>query len=137
MSNTAGWTDERLQKLKQLWAEGMSITRIGEELNVTRSTVAGKVSRLGLPKRLAPAPDGAPSPRKKSTKAATAAKVDKSKLPLKLALREIDWSRSKCAWPKGDPKTTQFDFCGAVVVPGKPYCNEHCFEAYTTGREGG
>ena len=24
-----------------------------------------------------------------------------------------------------------------AVVPGKPYCNEHCFEAYTTSRDTG
>lgn len=38
-----------------------------------------------------------------------------------------------CQWPEGDPKQPGFHFCGATpVVPGKPYCLEHCKVAYRT-----
>ncbi|MEM6421359.1 MAG: GcrA family cell cycle regulator [Pseudomonadota bacterium] len=47
-----GWTDERVEKLKELWAEGMSASKIAKELGgVTRNAVIGKVHRLGLSNR--------------------------------------------------------------------------------------
>ncbi len=37
----------------------------------------------------------------------------------------------RCKWPIGDPKSSEFDFCTKVGLPGKPYCAEHCAQAYT------
>lgn len=46
------WTDERVEKLKQLWEEGKSASEIAKELgNVTRNAVIGKVHRMGLQAR--------------------------------------------------------------------------------------
>jgi GcrA cell cycle regulator len=43
------WTDERVELLKRLWAEGLSARQIAENLGgVTRNAVIGKVHRLGL-----------------------------------------------------------------------------------------
>ena len=49
MAETPVWTEERLEKLKELWNKGLSISQIGEELDVSRNAIAGKVYRLGLP----------------------------------------------------------------------------------------
>lgn len=35
-----------------------------------------------------------------------------------------------CQYPHGDPGTEGFGFCGAVPVPGKPYCGDHCRICY-------
>ena len=44
-----GWTDERVELLKKLWAEGLSASQIAGRLGgVTRNAVIGKVHRLGL-----------------------------------------------------------------------------------------
>ena len=131
MTEETGWTEERLKMLKALWDEGLSISQIGQRLNVTRNAVAGKAHRLSLPKRQSPI---------SSTAATVRAKVKKTEeiadeLPLRLALRKISWSRSKCVWPTGDPKTTDFSFCSKPIDPGKPYCFEHCVLAYTNTRE--
>ena len=48
------WDEEKLSKLKTLWDEGLPITKIGNELGVTRNAIAGKAHRLGLPKRNSP-----------------------------------------------------------------------------------
>ena len=46
------WTDERVEKLKRLWAEGLSASQIAAQLGgVSRNAVIGKVHRLNLPGR--------------------------------------------------------------------------------------
>ncbi|MDO5370357.1 GcrA family cell cycle regulator [Paracoccus sp. (in: a-proteobacteria)] len=64
------WTDDRVETLKRMWAEGQSASQIAKELGgVTRNAVIGKVHRLGLSNRTegeeqpaAPAPEPAPEP---------------------------------------------------------------------------
>lgn len=49
------WTDERVETLKRMWAEGQSASQIAKELGgVTRNAVIGKVHRLGLSNRVGP-----------------------------------------------------------------------------------
>ena len=49
------WTDERVETLKRMWAEGQSASQIAKELGgVTRNAVIGKVHRLGLSNRNGP-----------------------------------------------------------------------------------
>ncbi len=46
------WTDERVETLKTMWAEGKSASQIAKELGgITRNAVIGKVHRLGLSNR--------------------------------------------------------------------------------------
>src|SRR5690606_16813645 len=46
------WTDERVEKLKKLWSEGLSASQIAAQLGgVSRNAVIGKVHRLNLPGR--------------------------------------------------------------------------------------
>lgn len=62
------WTDERVETLKRMWAEGQSASQIAKELGgVTRNAVIGKVHRLGLSNRVEgddqPAASVAPEPQ--------------------------------------------------------------------------
>lgn len=46
------WTDERVEKLTKLWADGLSASQIAAQLGgVSRNAVIGKVHRLNLPGR--------------------------------------------------------------------------------------
>jgi GcrA cell cycle regulator len=46
---TMNWTDERVEKLKKLWSEGLSASQIAAQLGgVSRNAVIGKVHRLCL-----------------------------------------------------------------------------------------
>ncbi|MEQ1930103.1 MAG: GcrA family cell cycle regulator, partial [Parvularculaceae bacterium] len=50
------WNDERVELLKKYWAEGLSASQIASKMGgVTRTAVIGKVHRLGLSGRAAPA----------------------------------------------------------------------------------
>jgi GcrA cell cycle regulator len=58
------WTDERVELLKKMWAEGQSASQIAKELgSVTRNAVIGKVHRLGLSNRVG----GGDAPKGKGT----------------------------------------------------------------------
>ncbi len=61
------WTDERVELLKKLWADGLSASQIAAELGgITRNAVIGKVHRLKLSARAKPtntAPRSRPAQR--------------------------------------------------------------------------
>ncbi|MCT7374507.1 GcrA family cell cycle regulator [Chelativorans salis] len=60
------WTDERVEMLKKLWAEGLSASQIAAQLGgVSRNAVIGKVHRLKLSSRGRAA--ASPARQKKST----------------------------------------------------------------------
>jgi GcrA cell cycle regulator len=49
------WTDERIERLKELWTRGMTASQIADELGgVSRNAVIGKAHRLGLQARPSP-----------------------------------------------------------------------------------
>jgi GcrA cell cycle regulator len=65
------WTDERIDRLKELWSKGMTASQIADELGgVSRNAVIGKAHRLGLqsrpspvkPNEAGPAADGTGAP---------------------------------------------------------------------------
>lgn len=61
-----GWTEERVELLKRLWAEGLSASQIAGRLGgVTRNAVIGKVHRLGLSGRATTSRVKTPRPRRR------------------------------------------------------------------------
>ena len=69
------WTEERIDRLKELWTQGMTASQIADELGgVSRNAVIGKAHRLGLQSRPSPVkanePVPAPAPAPKASKAA-------------------------------------------------------------------
>jgi len=122
------WTDETIERLKTLWAQGHSASRIADELGegITRNAVIGKAHRLGLKARPSPVRvDGA------KTKSGSA-KAKRKKAAKKKTIGLLDLTERMCKWPIGHPGESDFHFCGAESVPGTPYCQAHCGEAYQT-----
>jgi GcrA cell cycle regulator len=57
------WTDERIDRLKDLWSNGMTASQIADELGgVSRNAVIGKAHRLGLQSRPSPVKPNEPVP---------------------------------------------------------------------------
>ena len=157
------WTEERVDVLKKLWAEGHSASQIAKQLGgVTRNAVIGKVHRLGLsgratpsrpvkrPPRLArpkpqiaadgtarPALPRASKPSERSVVAAEkAAMAALPPMPLKdgEAATILTIRDSMCKWPIGDPADPAFAFCGRKADCG-PYCKEHAKIAFQPARK--
>jgi GcrA cell cycle regulator len=160
MTDAATWTDERVELLAKLWAEGLSASQIAAQLGgVSRNAVIGKVHRLGLSGRnkvAAPAPQRARKPARPAglpsnpstfqgnpamtprpaaqPETPPAARHDPAAEELAIPMSErvtiMELRESMCRWPLGDPTTPEFRFCGQRAITGLPYCAHHAQIAY-------
>jgi GcrA cell cycle regulator len=145
-----GWTDERVELLKKLWADGLSASQIAKQLGgVTRNAVIGKVHRLGLSGRAAPSQPARPAfkaPRAPRAAVAAPAAPRRIEAPAPapvaamptppVVYKEEPGSATvltlgahMCKWPIGDPASDSFSFCGRRSSDG-PYCSDHARVAY-------
>jgi GcrA cell cycle regulator len=150
-----GWTDERVELLKKLWADGLSASQIAGELgSVTRNAVIGKVHRLGLSGR-AKNPSSAASRPRKPRSASQMLRVSRPSIRGNTALQHaydydfepepeiteniipigqrrtlLELTDATCRWPIGDPGAAEFFFCGGNTLNGLPYCHYHSRVAY-------
>jgi len=131
---TMGWTDDRVELLKNLWKKGLSASQIAEELggDVTRNAVIGKAHRLGLSSR--PSPVKKPAEEAAEPAAKPVKKAPKVEKPAPKAEPEIvtilTLTDRMCKWPLGHPGDADFRFCGRKSTPGQPYCAHHARIAY-------
>jgi GcrA cell cycle regulator len=71
----------------------------------------------------------------KETSKKTGSKTDAKNLAvhqriIQHSLEMANLKPNQCRWPIGDPDSEHFHFCGETVFVGKPYCYEHCKQAY-------
>jgi GcrA cell cycle regulator len=153
------WTDNRVERLKKLWAEGLSArviaARLGGFDNTNdggRSAVISKAHRIGLAGRKskswqqhggrarseAPARRSGHSnrPRKKPTFNPAPAPSAGPDLEIPPSERKtlMQLTPSCCRWPLGDPQKPDFHFCGRPKFPGLPYCEFHARRSMENGQ---
>ena len=103
------WTDKAVKTLCSLWSKGVPAREIGDRLGgISRNAVIGKAHRLGLSKQ------------------GGGGGVESAPV----IIRTADLTEKMCRWPIGHPNDDDFRFCGEPSIPTRPYCNEHCFQAY-------
>lgn len=147
-----GWSDESVEQLRKMWAEGLTANEIAKKLGVTKNAIVGKVHRLCLKAR--------PSPIKSKGaddfEASGTVEVDETiseeiitevvseevaagsalVMPSDKSMcqngnvRLVDLDSHTCRWPIGDPRDDDFCFCGKKVKAGQTYCDEHSAMAY-------
>lgn len=136
-----GWTDESVEKLRQLWAQGLTANEIAKKLGVTKNAIVGKVHRLCLTARPSPikvkdSEQELPleQPVEEVKEAIEPQPVEESPKPRKAEeltnIKLVDLDSHTCRWPIGDPRDDDFCFCGKKVRSGQTYCDEHSMQAY-------
>jgi GcrA cell cycle regulator len=141
------WNDERVELLKKFWAEGLSASQIASKMGgVTRNAVIGKVHRLGLSGRAAPAKPQrgcgndvehrSVEPAPAFVRQEIEILADEPEFVAPVVLSSGDMTTvatlkgNMCKWPIGDPAKDDFHFCGQSAPTGKPYCGYHAQLAF-------
>ena len=149
------WTDERVELLKKLWAEGLSASQVAKQLGgVTRNAVIGKVHRLGLSGRAMPSrpartrpqaprtlvrgrPDPLTAePREEERQHSQSAQKSETNPIEERGLEPVQratvltLTEHTCKWPIGDPLAEDFHFCGHESGESGPYCKYHARLAF-------
>lgn len=121
------WTDERVELLKKMWAEGQSASQIAKELGgITRNAVIGKVHRLGLSNRTGATPS---KPHKEKAKAGSTSRSEPASTR---PAREDAATRTPAERPA--PPRKQIIPAGQPLPP-QPSANEISPEALASVRE--
>ena len=136
------WTEEREERLKELWEKGYTASQIAEMLGgTTRNAVIGKAHRLKLAARAVSKQSKSPKKldaasglnkregyisRKSRFKSLLLDKNFEAENPKKLE----ELGDKNCRWPIGHPDEENFYFCGRNPVEGFSYCKLHVLYAF-------
>ena len=135
------WTDEKVEKLKELWTKGHTASQIAAALgDATRNAVIGKAHRLNLEARAPSKHSGASVSREnKQIRRGPAPTSRKAKFQSILLDKNFEPENPKsleeltdttCKWPIGHPNEEKFYFCGRKPEGEFPYCKLHVLYAF-------
>ena len=132
------WTEDRVETLKRMWAEGQSASQIAKELGgVTRNAVIGKVHRLGLSNRAggnASATTAKPAAKEKPAKPAAKPSKPAARKP-ETAAAEPASEQSVAPEAPAPVQVRKPIIPAGQPLPPQPSANEISPEALETVRE--
>ena len=106
-------------------AAAKKITPAAPKKMATKTPVTPKAAVKTVAPQKASASVTAPKSSKSSTK-----NLAMHQRIIQHSLEMANLKPNQCRWPIGDPDSENFHFCGETVFVGKPYCYEHCKQAY-------
>ena len=132
------WTDERIEKLKQLWDQNLSCRQIAASFDwvFSRNAIIGKARRLSLTPRFT-AKAGRPRmhpidpvrrqrPPKQLHPKPVITAVDPFGFPTEPGgVPLLELKSGQCRWPLNGEGLAAM-FCAAAVEQSQSYCGRHC-----------
>lgn len=134
---TAKATESKTKKATVVKKTEKKVAKNTKTSVTTKKTVAKSVAKPAAKKTKEPAKTikketvvVKPEPKIKTASKKTKKDLALHELLIQHALQMANLKPNQCRWPIGDPDSDSFHFCGETVFAGKPYCYEHCRQAY-------
>ena len=133
MGWNAGATDSDVKKVPVKKTEKSKVRPVTPK-KVEKKKSAPVVSKKTVQPKVAPKKEektvAKPVPKRAVGHAIAGKGTSVHKRMVQHALEMANLKPNQCRWPIGDPDSENFHFCGNPVFVGKPYCYEHCKQAY-------
>ena len=136
------WTEERVNRLRELWGKGSTASEISKIIGgVSRNAVIGKAHRLNLSAKI----KTRTATSNQDFESAIENKNIKSKRGRRNKFRSLiiekdfepenpkqleELDENSCKWPIGHPDEKDFYFCGRSSLKDFSYCKLHLLYAY-------